>query len=232
MRKRRILLAAVFLVLSAGIVAVTWTALDWPPPGLILKYGPSPEGGPTGQTKLVGGIEFAEISPGAYRFNLRCLGADGDLLGRIGSTIGLPVGKPPWYVVNGTFGPGVRWVEVPNAFWLSTTALSAEELMLPANGRPKAGSFETCIALALGELARFTEGSFRLADREELLYACGFPEFSDLDRTFYPDPRRSMVLARSLEVSLSPSSRYPLLSTAGLRPAGGYRLVWIPPEGE
>ena len=67
MGKRRIILAAVVLVLLAGIVTILWLVLDWPPPRLILKYGFPPTGGPTGNVRVIEGIEFVELSPGYFR---------------------------------------------------------------------------------------------------------------------------------------------------------------------
>jgi hypothetical protein len=38
-RRRRLIRIAILLVLLGGALTLVWKGLDWPPPGLLLKYG-------------------------------------------------------------------------------------------------------------------------------------------------------------------------------------------------
>lgn len=120
MRRRRLIIAVVLLLLLAGVMAALWTALDWPPPRLILKYGLPPVGGPTGRswTNTLG-FEFVEIAPGYRKVEWHVLLDEGDWLGRISAPIGLHVGRwpreEPWSID--------MWVEVDTHYWISTRAV-------------------------------------------------------------------------------------------------------------
>jgi hypothetical protein len=68
--KKRTVLIVGGLVLLLGFVAALWEINDWPPIGLILKYGFPPTGGPTGNTCVIEGVEFVELKPGYCRIDI------------------------------------------------------------------------------------------------------------------------------------------------------------------
>jgi len=121
MRKRRIILAAVVLALLVGIVVIAWRVNDWPPPRLILKYGFPPTGGPTGNKRVIEGIEFIELKPGYFRMGTHRFCKDGDLLGRVAAALGLSWGNPPQHVSS--LCP-TRWAEAPGSFWIASTEVT------------------------------------------------------------------------------------------------------------
>ena len=119
MRRRfRILLLIALLALSGWGV---WVILDWPPPVLLLKYGLPPAGGPTGKTKEIEGIKFIEISPGYYRMGSHYLCEKGDLLGFVGSLVGMDWGTPPKHLR--TECPQ-GWAEIKEPFWIAETEVT------------------------------------------------------------------------------------------------------------
>ena len=117
MGKRRIIIitAAVILLLLAGIVTILWSGLDWPPPRLILKYGFPPTGGPTGNVRVIEGVEFVELKPGYFRMGSHYRCDTGDLLGRVCRPLGLPWGRES---SHDTLTPP-RWVEFTEPLWVA-----------------------------------------------------------------------------------------------------------------
>jgi formylglycine-generating enzyme required for sulfatase activity len=121
--KRKLVIAGVVVILMAGVTTVLWTALDWPPPRLVLEYGFPPTEGPTGKKLIIEGVKFVELGAGYFR-----MGSEdgygfrsGDLLGRVSSSIGISgLGTVPR---SGSEGP-LRWVEIPRPFWISTTEVT------------------------------------------------------------------------------------------------------------
>lgn len=112
----------VVLLALTGVTTLVWTALDWPPPGMILRYGLSYGCEPTGETKLVGGVEFVEIGPGCYRMGSTYL-AGGDWFGRICAAVGLPWGDQP----EPSREMPVHWVEFRRGFWIARTEVTNEQ---------------------------------------------------------------------------------------------------------
>jgi len=115
MGKRRLILATVALVLLAGIVTILWTALDWPPPRLILKYGLPPTGGPTGRVWTHGENEFVQVSPGYRHLKRRIYDSRGSWLSNVCASIGLRWGSPS----ERNHDYEDRWVEVRTAYWVT-----------------------------------------------------------------------------------------------------------------
>ncbi len=64
--KRLLILGGALLVLAAA-GEIAWLALDLPPPGLVVKHGFPPAGGPTGRRMEVEGVTFVEIGTGYFR---------------------------------------------------------------------------------------------------------------------------------------------------------------------
>jgi len=120
MRKRRINLIAVVLALLVCVTVIVWMVNDWPPPRLILKYGFPPTGGPTGNKRVIEGIEFVELKPGYFRMGSHYLCEEGDLLGWICAPFGLSWGIPPKHRNECP----VHWVEFEEGFWIATTEVT------------------------------------------------------------------------------------------------------------
>ena len=232
-KKRTVLILAALLCLT-GITVIVWEVADWPPPRLILKYGFPPNGGPTGRTKVIAGIRFAEIAPGTCKVCLICTISSGTIPGRIGLALGLPVGGRPWYVQAGGFTSGPRWIEVPETIWLSTEGHFEEELSAYRYRDQNDGRIAGHVEETFGPPLPLRAGRIRAATQEELQYACGFPGFRSLDHTRYPIRawRGNRIVARDLSVSNGPGLPPPFLRDLDLKGAGGIRLVWIPPEDE
>jgi formylglycine-generating enzyme required for sulfatase activity len=118
--RRFLLLAALVLLIG---VCVAWKLLGLPQPGLVLKYGFPPTGGPTGRTLTVEGVEFVELRPGYCRMGSHFLCKEGDLLGRVCSTVGLPWGEQPEHQNECP----LRWVKFADGFWIARTELTNEQ---------------------------------------------------------------------------------------------------------
>jgi hypothetical protein len=117
-RKRIIGVVVLLLLLLGGLITLLWTGLVWPPPGLILKYGLPPQGGLTGRTRSIAGVEFLEISPGYLWIDThgsRC--RKGDLPGRILRPLGFQVGTPSRHYCRR------YWAERPTTLWFSVKPL-------------------------------------------------------------------------------------------------------------
>ena len=93
--RRWLVIAVVVMVVLGFVGPVAWTLIGWPPPGLVLKYGPTPGCEPMGRVKNVEGIEFVEIGPGCFRMGSEHLAEGGDFLGRWCARLGLPWGDQP-----------------------------------------------------------------------------------------------------------------------------------------
>jgi hypothetical protein len=122
-----------------------------------------PAGGPTGRTKVFDldgkRLEFAEIAPGYRRIRRRIWSERGDLLGRIGESVGLDVGTPGRRAH--LFFDG--WVEVEETIWIARTPLpSVSEVMIAPKLRPMPAA-----------RSRLPGKAFRFADAAELYYASG-----------------------------------------------------------
>ncbi len=117
---RLLVIAGVVLVIVAA-AAVTWVALDLPPPRLVLAHGFPPAGGPTGRRMEVEGVTFVEIGTGYFRMGSWFNCQRGDALGRICKAFGLPWGKQPQGGGNET---PVRWVEIRQPYWIAETEVT------------------------------------------------------------------------------------------------------------
>jgi len=114
--RKRLVVSTVVLLLLAGFLTLVWRVCDRPPPGLILKYGLPPAGGPTGRRATLEGVEFVELAPRYFRADVcapRC--RHGDLLGRLSAAFGLRMGRRERHVRGCIQG----WQEVTHPVWVS-----------------------------------------------------------------------------------------------------------------
>ena len=110
---------------------MVWEVCDWPPPRLILKYGFPPSGGPTGRTREIEGIEFVELSPGYVRMGSHWGCDQGDWLGRLCATFGIPLGKHPRHRASQFVHEcPTHWVEIHRPIWMSRGEITAGQLSL------------------------------------------------------------------------------------------------------
>jgi formylglycine-generating enzyme required for sulfatase activity len=121
---RRLIIAASVLLFLVLVLAALWNVLDWPPPRLILKYGFPPTGGPTGRTMTIEGVEFVELKPGYFRMGSHYYCEEGDLLGRICTTLHFPWGRKPSH--DSQECPP-HWVEIRRPFWIARTEITEEQ---------------------------------------------------------------------------------------------------------
>jgi formylglycine-generating enzyme required for sulfatase activity len=126
MPRRRRVLIAVGLALLVATAVLLWSVFDLPPPGLLVRYGTPPAGGPTGRVKEIAGIEFVELSAGYFRMGSHRGCDEGNQLGRIAATVGLELGRAP--VHRGEFCPP-RWAEIPRPFWIAMRTTSMDPLL-------------------------------------------------------------------------------------------------------
>ncbi len=117
---RLFVIAGVVIVVVAA-AALTWVALDLPPPRLVLAHGFPPAGGPTGRRMEVEGVTFVEIGTGYFRMGSWFSCQRGDALGRVCQAFGLPWGKQPQE--SGDEVP-VRWVEIRQPYWIAETEVT------------------------------------------------------------------------------------------------------------
>ena len=117
--RKRILIASVVALFLAGVLTILWSALDWPPPRLLLKYGLTPGCEPTGRTLTVEGAEFVEIGPGIFRMG-STYDAGGSRCGKICAAVGLPWGDQP----KPSNEMPVHWVEFERGFWIARTEVT------------------------------------------------------------------------------------------------------------
>ncbi len=123
MRRRRLIIALAVLLALAAVTTLLWEVLDWPPPRLILRYGLTPGCEPTGQTKVLEGVEFVQIGPGCFRMGSTYHAKGGDLLGKFCAVVGLPWGDQP----EPSREMPVHWVEFPRGFWIAKYELTNEQ---------------------------------------------------------------------------------------------------------
>jgi formylglycine-generating enzyme required for sulfatase activity len=121
------------LGLLALIGLLVWTLADLPSPGLMLRYGYPPEMGPTGEVREIQGVRFVEISPGYFRMGSHHTCEPGDLLGRLSERVKLPLGNPPKHRQECP----VRWVEIPEGFWIATTEITCAQFARFDPAHPK-----------------------------------------------------------------------------------------------
>jgi len=227
--RRRLIIAAVVLFLLAGIVTILWSVLDWPRPRLILKYGFPPTGGPTGNVRVIEGIEFVELKPGYFRMGSHYLCEEGDLLGQISAVFGMSWGTPPKH--DGSECP-TRWVEVERPFWVAKTEVTNEQYerfddrheRTPTSREDTCPVVEICRCEAQSYCAWFAETAqlpARLPSEAEWEFACrggstteycygDDPAFLDrycwhLEAMDPPLPGRVMVSVAIPVASLSPN---------------------------
>lgn len=126
MRTLALMVHAAVLVCTCAIL---WTGLLLPPPHWLLKYGLDPSCEVTGR-RLVGGLEFVEIGPGAFRMGSPWLFGDeergANLLGRITSSLGLASGGP----LTPSNEMPVHWVEFPNGFAIASCEVTNDQYEL------------------------------------------------------------------------------------------------------
>ena len=123
--RRRLITALAVLLALAGVTVVLWKALDWPPPGMILRYGLSYGCEPTGETRTFEGVEFVEIGPGCFRMGSGKFAKGGDLLGKVCAVVGLPWGEQPEPETSDEMP--VHWVEFRKGFWISRYEVTNEQ---------------------------------------------------------------------------------------------------------
>ncbi len=119
---RLLVIVGVVLVL-AGIGTVAWVALEMPPPGLVVRHGFPPSGGPTGRKVEIEGVEFVELKAGYFRMGSWFQCQKGDLLGRVCSVFHLPWGKQP--KETGDEVP-VHWVRIARPYWMADAEVTVE----------------------------------------------------------------------------------------------------------
>jgi len=186
MGKRGIIIAAVVLALLVGVVVMVWEINDWPPPRLILKYGFPPTGGPTGNTRVIEGVEFAELKPGYFRMGSHFHCERGDLLGRVSAVFGFSWGNHPFHA---RFECPTRWVEIDYNFWIARTEVTNEQYercehykrfasdqvrsdYSPGDRHPKVEAMWWDAKAYCAWLSEKTGWSLRLPSEAEWEYAC------------------------------------------------------------
>ncbi len=190
---KKLAIAGVLLLVSTSVVVVLWTVFDWPPPRLILRYGLPPQGGPTGRTTVIAGLEFAEIRGGYCLVRRLVYEQEGDLLGRLVQPFGLSIGDPS--VRSDSYRNG--WIEIRTSFWLLTTRVSGTDLYW---------TFEKvwpmCVEQSLVLLSELAPGRFRQPTLDELYFAAdsGAPGFTQWDTAMVEIGRKDSH--RSNEVAL------------------------------
>jgi len=122
-KKRTILLRLVLPGLFV-LLFFTWSIADWPSPVLLVKYGIPPQGGPTGNVRLIEGIEFVELGPGYYRMGSHEGCEPGNFLGYVGDALGFSWGDAP---AHGDRCP-TRWVEIREPFYIATKEITVGQL--------------------------------------------------------------------------------------------------------
>jgi formylglycine-generating enzyme required for sulfatase activity len=131
--RRKLILISIGLGFAAGILAILWLMLDWPPPGLLLRYGFPPAGGPTGRRTTLDGVEFIELSPGYFRMGSHYGCRGGNFAGRIGEWLGVNIGRPSKH--RGVECP-TRWVEIPEPIWMARTEVTILQMKTITGGMP------------------------------------------------------------------------------------------------
>ncbi|MEN8164764.1 MAG: hypothetical protein ABFS37_11600 [Acidobacteriota bacterium] len=186
MRKRRIVLAAVVLVLLVGVVVVVWQVNDWPPPRLILKHGFPPTGGPTGRTWTTNcGIEFVEISRGYHHAHCRVWSRPGTWFGRLAAALGFPLRSSP---IESSLSVD-RWVESEHDYWISR-----HPVWLLREGDVSHRADSRGLPALLQCLDRHEHGRFRIATVDEVRRASwegAQLEGLDPSGIYHPGPRIS-----------------------------------------
>jgi len=113
--RKRIIISLIILALLGFILTVVWKIADWPPPGMILRYGLTPGCEPTGETMTIEGVDFVEIGPGCFRMGSTHRAKGGNVLGKVCAVVGLPWGDQP----EPSREMPVHWVEFRRGFWIA-----------------------------------------------------------------------------------------------------------------
>ena len=108
--------------LALATAWVVYSGLGGVPVEMVWRYGLAPSCAPTGETKLVEGIEFVEIGPGTFVMGSNANGELPDLLGRVCRTLSLPWGDP------GKLSDEmpVHRVEFPRGYWIAKCEITNE----------------------------------------------------------------------------------------------------------
>jgi len=227
-KKRTVLIIAAVLLLAA-LTTITWEVADWPPVRLILKYGFPPTGGPTGNVKVIEGIEFIELKRGYVwmdPYHPLPDGGGGNLLGRICRPFGLPYGDPPKFAsTRHTVG---HWVEVPSDGWVMPD-WGGKGLPMWEDDSPRAldGQLQALISrlngAAPGEFRTPTRREWETAEALRILSPSHVPEG-------YPDHHLGAWLSRVRDYLTFEDGVETLTTTFDGSSWLGFRLVWIPRE--
>jgi len=181
------------LLILLAVVGGSLATVDLPPPHLVLKYGLSPAGGPTGRTLTVGGIEFVELSAGYVRAGSHSLcdqipkSEASDLVSRLIERIWPPRLHSGWCPP--------RWIEIGRAFWIARTEVTNAQFHefnrrarhFPLSTRPNGPVMGLSVERArlfcfwLQSRAE-SEVRVRLPDRFEWEYACRAGKNRDLSK--------------------------------------------------
>lgn len=221
MAKRVEHLLTALLLLASG--AIVWAGRDWPPPRILLRHGPPPLGGPTGQVRTIADLPFVEIEPGYAPVRRRLFLRLGDVPGRFLRPLGIDRGvrrvpDPDLFVDE--------WVVIPERIWIGWSLVDPrawlEEHAPDAEGEPD-------VATLCRQLEAIAGGRFRPASRTEVYLAADADALDALHREVEESPG-------------APASARLLLTGAGFKDflgeraevwslprRRGVRLAWIPP---
>jgi formylglycine-generating enzyme required for sulfatase activity len=121
-------------VLLVGIGVIGWTAIDLPPPKLVVRYGLPPAGGPTGRKVTIEGVTFIELAAGYFRYGPMWDWDRGDLPGRLCAHLKLPWGKRPELFPE---DPQPQWMVISRPYFLAETEITNRQYRRfdPEHGR-------------------------------------------------------------------------------------------------
>jgi len=112
---KRLFFIVLALLLLIGIGIIAWIAAGQPPVRMVWRYGFSYGPEPTGRTLTVEGLDFVEVGRGCFLMGSHYHCEEGDLLGQVSSSVGLPFGRAP----DHKHELPVQWTEIRRPFWIA-----------------------------------------------------------------------------------------------------------------